>query len=301
MKRVLKIVPLLLCAIIMFSVPALAAEKGNITVRFFRGEEPVAGADFEVRKAADWDGNTYRLVAPFASYSVPTPRDPDSDAWKALASTLAAYAARDDIPALATAATDEEGEAFFDNLADGLYLVTGAMVTLDDGTRLYPQPMLVTVPFTGNDGTPDYDVVTEPKYDEETGEKVSRNVIKIWKDSQNTLKRPAEITVQLLRDGEIYDEQTLNEENNWRYSWDNLDGNHTWQLTEKTVPEDYTVSVTREGITFTVENTNDNPPPPPPEIPQTGLLWWPVPVLAGLGAVALGVGIFLIVRRKNNA
>ena len=70
------------------------------------------------------------------------------------------------------------------------------------------------------------------------------------------------------------------------------------------MPEDYTVAVTQQEITFTVTNTNDNPPPPPPDepkLPQTGLLWWPVPVLAGIGAVALFFGIFLLLRKKEDS
>ena len=62
--------------------------------------------------------------------------------------------------------------------------------------------------------------------------------------------------------------------------------------------EGYTVSITKEGITFLVTNTHDEPPtepsePPtePPDIPQTGMTWWPVPVLAvlGLGLIAVGI------------
>ena len=134
--------------------------------------------------------------------------------------------------------------------------------------------------------------------------------MKIWKDEGNEEKRPQNITVQLLCDGEIYNEQVLNTANHWSYTWEGLDAAHDWQLTEKAVPDDYMVAVTQQGITFTVTNTNDNPPstvstppstPGKPTLPQTGMLWWPVPVLAGEGALFLFFGVFLLLRGKDGA
>ena len=72
------------------------------------------------------------------------------------------------------------------------------------------------------------------------------------------------------------------------------------------MPEEYTVTVSREGITFVVTNTlteeitdeptpegplpevpeeniPDEPVPQGPALPQTGVLWWPVPLLACAG------------------
>ena len=123
--------------------------------------------------------------------------------------------------------------------------------------------------------------------------------------------------MQLLRNGEVYDTVTLSEENGWSHTWTGLDKDDTWQVVEADVPDGYTVTVTREGITFVVTNTRskdnpdepepgeeipDNPPPtgsqepgeeipeePAPQgpaLPQTGTLWWLVPLLA-CGGMAL--------------
>lgn len=301
MKRIL---PVLLCLFIFAftAFPASAAETGSITVEFRHETEPVAEASFEIYKAAEWNGSKYSLIAPFNGYPVNLSDNPSSEEWKAAASTLSAYAARDNLTPLATAKTDADGRLKFENLSEGLYLLLGTPTKRDD-TMFLPQPMLVSVPYKTKDGN-DYDVVTEPKYDTEkiTGEKISRRALKVWKDKGNENKRPQEVTVQLLCDGKIYDEQILNAKNNWSYTWENLDSAHAWQLTEKEIPKDYTVKVTQEGITFTVTNTNNNPPPPPPsepKLPQTGLLWWPVPVLAGIGAVSLFLGIFLLLFKKG--
>lgn len=305
------ILPLVSCILLLLTtvLPAFAAGNGSITVLFQHENKPVDEASFQIYQAAEWNGSGYTLLDPFVGYSVEMPDDANSDEWKTLASTLSAYAARDGITPLTSGQTDTAGKVRFDGLSDGLYLVTGSSAELDD-LLLFPQPMLVTVPFTGENGTKDYEVVTEPKYDSHktTEETVTRRALKIWKDDGNEEKRPQEVTVQLLCNGTVYDEQTLNEDNQWSYRWENLDAAKDWQLTEKQVPENYTVEITRQDITFTVTNTNDNSPPStlsttdkPTLLPQTGLLWWPVPVLGGIGAVALFFGIFLLLRNKEGS
>lgn len=306
MKR--RVLSFAICVLLLLTtaLSVSAAESGSITVLFRHEDRPVAGATFSVFKAAEWNDSGYSLVAPFSGYAVRMADDPNSDDWKALASTLSAYAARDGIEPLTSGQTDENGNLRFDGLSDGLYLVVGSPASRDD-LRFFPQPMLVSVPFVNADGAEDREVVTSPKYEfrKVTDETVQRRALKVWKDDGNERDRPQEITVQLLCDGEVYDEQTLNADNHWSCTWDGLDAEKDWQLTEKEVPAAYTVQITQQDITFTVVNTDKNPPPSSsttsePPLPPTGLLWWPIPVLGGIGAVALFVGIFLLLRKKDN-
>lgn len=51
---------------------------------------------------------------------------------------------------------------------------------------------------------------------------------------------------------------TLNEKNNWRYTWRDLDAGHSWKVVEQTVPDGYTVSISREGITFVITNSYED-------------------------------------------
>ena len=60
--------------------------------------------------------------------------------------------------------------------------------------------------------------------------------------------------------------------------------------------EGYTVTVTREGVTFVVTNTygetvEDNEAPLSGELPKTGQLWWPVPVLIAAGLLFIIIGL----------
>ena len=195
-------------------------------------------------------------------------------------------------------------------------------VSYDDNGRLTAVPTI-----RENESAPKADgIVFNNSYDPTFGFK-ELTVKKVWDDDGYETQRPEQIVVQLLRNGKVYRTAALNAENNWRYTWYNLDAGYDWQLVEETVPEGYTVSVSQEGITFVVTNTcqpdspdnpdnPDNPdqpenpgspdspdvpggpaskPPttpdgPKPSLPQTGALWWPVPVLAGSGMLLFTLG-----------
>ena len=135
-----------------------------------------------------------------------------------------------------------------------------------------------------------------------SGDTVTRKVLKIWNDAACETSRPAQITVQLLQNGVLYDTVTLCPANNWRYTWEDLPAENEWTMAEQVVPG-YTALVAQKGITFTVTNTAVTSPTSPdtpslPVLPQTGQLWWPVPVLAGIGLLLLVLGLM---RRKGEA
>ena len=113
-------------------------------------------------------------------------------------------------------------------------------------------------------------------------------ITKIWQDDGNESRRPAAITVQLLQDGNVYDTVQLSDDNNWMYRWTELPVNHTYTAVEVEVPEPYTMSVERDRTAIYIANTyNGPPPPPPPDLPPTGQLWWPVPLMVALGLCSL--------------
>ena len=68
-------------------------------------------------------------------------------------------------------------------------------------------------------------------------------------------------------------------------------GGTAYTATEVAVPKPYTLSVERDRTAIYITNTyNGPPPPPPPDLPPTGQLWWPVPVLLALGICSLALG-----------
>ena len=294
MKR--RLLALLLMLLLLPQGRAMAAEEGSIAVQF----ASVGGAAFRLYRVGEVEESGALLLSgAFADYAVALDAQ-DSAAWRAAAQALAGYAARDALTPLQVEKTDKSGRAVFSGLSRGIYLIVGERST--SGNTVYePAPLLVFLPFVGEDGGWEMAAAVNCKYESETkpgpGETVDRHVLKVWRDGDGS-GRPARIEVQLLRDGRVYDTVVLSAENNWRYTWEDLSAEHAWSVVEKAVPEGYAVSVGREGITFVVTNSRPYEEPEEPgggggggKLPQTGALWWPVPLLLCGGALLLVLGI----------
>ncbi|MDD6800901.1 MAG: Cna B-type domain-containing protein [Firmicutes bacterium] len=247
------------------------------------------------------------LTGAFADYKVSL--EQDWSGWRALAQTLEVYVGRDKPEPADTGKTNAEGRLVFRDLNVGLYLVIGKASVIGNKT-ITPQTFLICLPnlYDENEGWV-YNVTADPKYitndhGEDKGT-VKRKVIKIWNDSESEISRPQSIEVELLRDGTVFDTVTLDEKNNWSYTWEDLNNSYIWTVIEKEVPDGYTMVMNQEGITFVITNTiediPDKPDKPveesstvPPDntdkLPQTGMLWWPVGVLSvcGIGLILVG-------------
>ena len=323
MKRCNQIPKLLLAVLItalLLSGSAVAAgsidRDCSLTISYRDDGIPVSGAGFSLYLAATVDASgSLRATEVFSRFPVRL-RGQD-DGWKALASTLEGYVLRDNLAPTGSGVTDAQGQLSFPSggqkLTPGLYLVLGSRS--EQNGRVYdPQPFLVMLPTMDKEsGNWIYQVRVSPKYEvrPDVPGVVSRKALKVWRDEGQETNRPKDITVQLLRDGKVYDTVTLNAENSWRYVWEELDSAFRWTLVEE-APEDYTVEITREGAAFLVVNTWDGPDSPEtptepdspetptepgsPELPYTGQLWWPAPLLLCAGLACIVVGL---IRRRG--
>lgn len=116
-------------------------------------------------------------------------------------------------------------------------------------------------------------------------------VQKVWKDDDKK-NRPSSIGVDLLGDGKVVDHQVLSEENHWTYAWNDLSGDMRWSCVETSVPSGYSVSSYREGDHIVLKNSLNkivDSKKSESNLPLTGQLWWPVPVLlfVGLGCICI--------------
>ena len=308
-----KIVVAVLVAIMFLLIaaqPTYAYEKIDVdrtvtlSVEFTNGPK-VSGMEFRVYRVASVDENgEFTFTEAIASYGLSMPVD--QAGYRALAETLAGYVARDGISSVATAITDGDGKGYFGELEQGLYLVlSDKYLNPNDGMTYIASPSLVALPTSTDGITWNYNVTISPKYTSippvpSTGEKTEINVIKVWSGEADKETRPTYVYAELVCDGVVLDTVTLNSGNNWRYTWKELDASKTYTVTEKEVPAGYTVTVTRDGNTFTLNNYKGDVPPttPPnsPKLPQTGQLWWPVPVL-----VALGLTLFIMGRVRKQS
>lgn len=305
------------------------------------------GTAFHMYKVASIGPDiTFTRTAAFLDYDVSL-NQTSQEGWRNAALALSGYVNRDQIAPAASGTVGGDGSVSFADLEQGLYLVVGE-TGVKDGYTYIPQPFLICLPDESADGDWEYDVTAKPKCDIIPPEsppadtKLTRKVMKVWND-ENQAERPASVTVQLLRNGQVWAEVVLRMENDWRHTWDSLDSQYLWQVVEKQVPDGYSVGIEQEGTIFIVTNTRDTPedpvtpvepdkpikpnrpvrpvPPGKPHepvnvmvpdnpmipydpsnpggtLPQTGMLWWPVPVMAFCGTALFMVGWFM--RRQRN-
>lgn len=305
MKQLKHALTLVCCLVLLLSFFAVSAAANNLepfdesrlctlTVKVVWDSAPLRGMEFTVYHVGEVHGSapTITLDAEFVKQSI-DPANMDASAWDDLASTLLAYIPNTGKTPVYTGQTDANGLATTDQLVCGLYLVAGN--TLETGDSIYScKPFLVSLPgFSA--GSWDYDNVAVPKLSVTTSQKTEISVHKIWDDWWDQSCRPSSIVVNLYGDGVLYDSATLSERTSWRYTWTGLNANKVWTVSEKPV-SNYTVTITQNGTSFTISNRYDVPPPsgsptPPTKLPQTGLLWWPVYAIAGVGVLLLLFGL----------
>ena len=219
----------------------------------------------------------YNLVDAFSHYSIDLKQD-----VQGAANALENRILMDGIEADACVTSDSSGKASFTGLESGIYLVVGKEV-FQDGVFYMPQVSLVSL--SG-------DLSVDLKY--EMSDKPSRiHVLKVWK-KDNKKSRPKSIEVCLLRsDGIVVDRVVLNSDNQWSYTWDNLSTSYTYSVMETSVPSGYKESCTREKDTIVLTNTGSDKyhvEKKDEVLPNSGQLWWPVPVLLFVGLVLFGLG-----------
>ena len=269
MKRILYFVFLsLLCCFLPMTLFA-DSDFMNLVVNC-----PVSNMQVSLYRVAD---ENYNLVDSFSHYSIDLKQD-----VQGAANALENRILMDGIEADASNSSDSSYKASFTGLESGIYLVVGKDV-FQDGVFYMPQVSLVSL--SG-------DLSVDLKY--EMSDKPSRiHVLKVWK-KDNKKSRPKSIEVCLLRsDGIVVDKVKLNSDNQWSTTWNNLSTLYTYRVMETSVPSGYKESCTREKDTIVLTNTGnltDKVKKKDEVLPNSGQLWWPVPVLLFVGLVLFGLG-----------
>lgn len=312
---------MLLLAAVVLPVTAYAADQTDLadpelTIYFQTDRENVVGANFELYKIADFTED-WGLVA-VDRFSVFSDSLIDVTDAPRLAAELEYYTLEFGMNPDGTCTTDRDGIAKHpktgETLERGLYLIIGRQ-HVQNGYIYDLNPMLVCFPHydevTGEFTT---DCRIKAKYEQnpmpEDG-KISRKVLKIWLDKGYEEHRPTFIKVKLMKNREVFQTVLLSRENNWKHTWEELDADAEWTILEEPL-DNYRASVELEGITYKLTNEYSPPSPPteppgpptepttppekPPKLPQTGQLWWPVPILLLMGIMFVAVGL---VRRRE--
>lgn len=270
----------------------------NVTIEEYPGE----GAKFRFYKVADADETMiFTLTDTFKPYeeTVIVNNIQDQETWAEMAVTLAAYASGDELP-YAYEGTIKDGRCEL-QMETGLYLVLSDPVEYKD-YNYKSLPMIITVPKgEGNSADVEeweYDFRIEPKYEKEKVEPKEKTykVIKQWKDGDGK-RRPASISVNILKNGKVNEKVTLNKSNNWTYTWKAEDDGSEWQVQEVNIPSGYKVSISRNQTTYTILNSYNTPPHTGDETNNN----LPMILLCISGAAALISGMILLRSRKEEA
>ena len=291
---------LLFCVMLLQqTVFAADPEKtGSIRLNY----SAVDNAEFKVYRAGEITDN-WEFVLTGAFQDIPADlNDLDTEAMTELSETLAAYAAADGIEPDYSGRTDENGQVVFEGLTKGLYLIIGESV-IQDGMRYDPVPFLLTVPSQDAEGAWNYQTEADVKYETSVPEKeeTEYKVVKCWVGDGSGNARPVRITVDILKDGVLFDTQTLTAENNWTYSWTAEDDGSVWQVVEREIPDHYTVKVEKNKTMFLLTNTYAGDTPE--EVPKTGdssVPLLPVTLLSLSGMVLILTGLAVRGRREKD-
>ena len=179
--------------------------------------------------------------------------------------------------------TNVSGIVSFSELDLGLYLVTQSN-QVDGYSDM--DPFLVMIPQV-YDNQWLYDIEATPKV--EIIRLFDLSVEKVWNVSTDT-KIPEQINVSLLKDGEVLDTVSLNQQNNWSYTWKQIEMSDEYSILEVDVPEGYTVTYEQDENHFIVTNTKS--------LVQTGQLTWLVAVFASVGLFLIVIGLFWEKRKR---
>lgn len=276
------ILALMLIVTLLFacSVTALAAETTvdlnrlgsvKITLCSTSGEHaPVPRGTFTLYQVANIGSENYNLAYSFTSEFADSGALLDDLNAEGLANHLASYAIENQLTGT-TKTAGNDGSVLFDSLPVGLYLV----VQQGSVYGYYSMsPFLVSVPMTNAEGNGwIYDIDTAPKAQPKpiSPDPIALTVKKVWGNVNG--KAPESVTVNLLRDDEMYDTVTLSAQNGWAHTWENLDADHRWTVAETDIPKDYIVSYTASGSTITITNSYKQDLPDNPESLTVKKVW----------------------------
>lgn len=316
-SKISRIGAALLCAAAMlmlmintFAVP-VSADGCTLNIICQKQNTPLSDVEWNVYKVAEKDSKgNYVLTGDFSDYPVSLKDIKAASAMQDAANTLENYAMLDGLTVTGSGITDENGITDITVGGSGLYLISGKRY-FTDAQRVTPTPMLLEIT---DEKAAEGSITIYPKItfenlpDEDTAE---YGVKKVWKMlDQFDRYRPVNITVGIYKDAKLFKTVTLDDSNNWEYYWTG-DTRSDWRVKEIDVSSDFMVVYRFNSTLYQIENTFTDTSGDDDDssdssssggsggsIPQTGSLWWPVPVLAGAGIVLIAAGWRVSKKRK---
>jgi len=245
-KQLNKLLLTLVC-LLLTTASALAAPSCGLRILLLDSQDaPIPGVTLEVFQVARFENGGFAYAPDFQQLGIDPstlPADPEN------AERVYQYVYAQGLTG-SVHTTDSSGLVACGALEQGVYLVMergGQSVTF--------APYLVRLPGFVN-GVAQPVVTSTPKLSDT--DTATQTVVKLWNDDDNAAgKRPADLTVTLLRDGTPLRRVALNEGNSWQYTFRELPASGTYTVAEETVPG-YKADITSIGDGFVLRNTYDD-------------------------------------------
>lgn len=247
------------------NLPIDVSRECSLTLKYSRSDAAIGDFSVDLYLVADVSADCYYTLADaFDQTHLSINGISSSDEWNAVRTTLESFVTANKPEPTQSADADENGNALFAGLRPGLYFAMPA-APVDNGIVYFFDSVIVSVPDLDDSGEWIYDVAVSPKASFLAwGSYESYKVVKLWRDSGDMQTRPAEITVDLMRNGETVKTVILSDENNWSYAWNAANKGDIWQVCEKDVPDGYVMTVEKHSTVFSIINAEPDAPSPPP-------------------------------------
>ena len=279
------------------SEPINVNQECTLTLSYTRDGTAFDNVSVKLYKIADVSSDfQYKLTSLFEPSELVLNGVKTNGEWNVIRSTLEAHIIADSIKADAVAKTDSEGLVCFGGLKPGLYLAVVGTVIGEEGTCFFDSA-LIALPGLNTDGNWQYQVTVASKWEiiPPSDKEIELKVLKLWKGDEGKNSRPKDVKVEIYRDGTIYKNIVLSQEDNWSYSWTAKDDGAKWTVIERNTPSGYTMTLENRGNSFVLTNTyTQTNPDGPVDEPQTGdtsniMLYVILMVVSGSVLIILGI------------
>ncbi len=242
MKTVLRFLAVVLCIAVIMPLSAYAADGYSMILTYTK--ENIIFSDLEINIYRIADVN-YDKLSPYDTYPVEVKGITSQAEWASVAVTLRSYITADSVEPYMTAKTDSQGNAVFDGIGEGLYLVAGVRSERDGRIFSFYDFMIFV--------TEDVTAIPKAGISEPSDEEKSYSILKLWKNDDPD-SRPNSVTVDILKDGVLYETVILDRINDWSYSF-KCDADSVLSVAERNVPEGYYVTLSEKEAVFVITNT----------------------------------------------
>lgn len=154
-----------LCCMFLWTVEAafVAGEDASITVEYIYNEDILEDVEVEIFLIATWENGSYELTEDYLDLEIDFEALSSPSSWRDEGEVVEEFIGDKDCGCESGQYTDDTGMVTFSSLSYGVYYVSVADVTYEDGILL-SSPVLLTVPsYDESANSYVYDIIMEPK------------------------------------------------------------------------------------------------------------------------------------------